>query len=51
MEIHKYKNQYDCSSYSGLRKYVKLFVKYNLEMIILLVGTAYSRFMKMFRDK
>lgn len=43
MEIHKFKNQYDCSSYSGVRKYVKLFVKYNLEMAIIFVGTFYFK--------
>ena len=51
MEIDKFKKQYDCSGYSGVQKILKLLVKYNLEMAILLVGTAYSRFMKMFRDK
>ena len=29
--------------YSGVRKIVKLLIKYNLEMVIILVGTLYFR--------
>lgn len=39
MEIKKYKNKYDCSSYSGMRKIAKLFVKYNMEVLIILLET------------
>ena len=42
-DIHRFKNQYDCSGYSGARKIVKLLIKYNLEMVIILVGTLYFR--------
>ena len=43
MDIQRFKNQYDCSGYSGARKIVKLLIKYNLEMVIILVGTLYFR--------
>lgn len=43
MEIHKFKNQYDCSGYSGVRKFVKLFIKYHLEMAVIFVGTFYFK--------
>lgn len=43
MEIHKYKNQYDCFGYSGVRKLLKLFIKYNLEMAVIFVGTFYFK--------
>ncbi len=44
MDIQRFKNQYDCSGYSGARKIVKLLIKYNLEMVMILVGTLYFRF-------
>ena len=43
MDIQRFKSQYDCSGYSGARKIVKLLIKYNLEMVIILVGTLYFR--------
>ena len=43
-DIQRFKNQYDCSGYSGARKIVKLLIKYNLEMVMILVGTLYFRF-------
>ena len=43
MDIQRFKNQYDCSGYSGARKIVKLLIKYNLEMVMILVGTLYFR--------
>ena len=43
MDIQRFKNQYDCSGYSGVRKIVKLLIKYNLEMVMILVGTLYFR--------
>ena len=39
MEIKKYKNKYDGFSYSGMRKIAKLFVKYNMEVLIILLET------------
>lgn len=43
MQIDKFKNEFDFTSFSGMRKYVKLLIKYNLEMVIILVGTLYFR--------
>ena len=43
MEINKFKNKYNCTSYSGIRKIVKLLVKYNSEMIMILMGTLYFK--------
>lgn len=43
IEIKKYKDKFDCSEYSGMRKIAKLLVKYNLELIMILVGTLYFR--------
>lgn len=43
MEIHKFKNQYDCSGYSGMRRILKLLVKYHLEKAIIFVGTFYFK--------
>lgn len=39
IKINKYKADYDCNAYSGLRKIVKLLVKHNMESILLSVGT------------
>ena len=43
MEINKYKRNYDCSGYSGMRKIAKLLVKYNLEIIMIIMGTVYYK--------
>lgn len=43
MEIKKYKNNFDCSDYSGMRKIAKLLVKHNLEAVMILMGTLYSK--------
>ena len=43
MDINNFKNKFKCTSYSGIRKIVKLFVKYNLEMMLILVGTLYFK--------
>ena len=43
MEINKYKNKFKCTSYSGIRKIVKMFVKYNLEMVMVLMGTLFFK--------
>lgn len=43
MEMKKFKNKFKCTSYSGIRKIVKLLVKYNLEMLLILVGTLYYK--------
>lgn len=39
MEIKKFKRKYDCSAYSGMRKLAKLLVKYNMEVLIILIET------------
>ena len=39
MDIKKYKLDYHCKEYSGLKKILKMFVKYNLENILILIGT------------
>lgn len=43
IEINKYKNKFICTCYSGMRKIVKLLVKYNLEMVIIIIGTIYFK--------
>ena len=43
MEIRKFKNKFDCSCYSGMKRIAKLFVKYNLEMVMILMGTLYFK--------
>lgn len=39
MDIKKYKLDYSCKDYSGLKKILKMSVKYNLEIILILIGT------------
>ena len=51
MNIKQYKRKFDCTCYSGLRKIVKLFVKYNLEMVIIVIGTLYFKIFEKVRDK
>ena len=43
IKINKYKADYDCNAYSGLRKIVKLLVKHNMELIMILAGTLYYK--------
>ena len=43
MEIKKFKYEFDCTSYSGVKKLAKLFVKYNLEVLIIFMGTLYFK--------
>ena len=43
MKIKKFKRKYDCSGYSGMKKIAKLFVKYNLEIVIILLGTLWFK--------
>ena len=43
MEIEKFTSKFDCTRYSGIRKIVKMFVKYNLEMVMVLMGTLYFK--------
>ena len=47
MEIKKFKSKFDCTRYSGRKKVVKLFVKYNLEMVMILMGTLYFKICSM----
>lgn len=41
MEIKKFKSGFDCTRYSGMKKIAKMFVKYNLEIVTILIGTLY----------
>lgn len=41
MEIKKFKNKFNCTSYSGVKKITKLFVKHNLEVLIIFMGTLF----------
>ena len=41
MGIKKFKSRFDCTRYFGMKKITKMFVKYNLEMVMILVGTLY----------
>ena len=43
MEIIKYKNEFDCTEYSGMRRVAKSLVKHNMEKLMLLVGTLYFK--------
>ena len=41
--VKKYKNDFDCNKYSGMRKIAKLLVKYNMEFAMSLAGTLYFK--------
>lgn len=41
--IKKFKSKFDCTGYSGIHKISKLFVKHNLEIIMILMGTLYFK--------
>ena len=43
MEIKKFKSGFDYTRYSGMKKTAKMFVKYNLEMIMILIGSLYFK--------
>lgn len=43
IEIKKYKTKFDCSRYPGMRKFAKIFVKYNLELVMILMGTLFFK--------
>lgn len=47
MEIKKFKSNYDCTRYSSMKKIVKMFVKYNLEIVMVLMGTLYFEIFEM----
>lgn len=51
MNINKYKRNFDCTVYPGMRKIAKLIVKYNLELIMLIMGTWYFRCVEKIGDK
>lgn len=51
MEIKKFKNKFDCTRYSGIRKIAKLLVKFNLEMMIIIMGTVYFKYLVKVKDK
>ena len=41
MEIKKYKNNFDCTMYLGMKKIAKFSVKHNLELGMILIGTIF----------
>lgn len=41
MKIRNFKSKFDCTCYSGMKKIVKIFVKYNLEIVMILMGNLY----------
>lgn len=43
VEISKYKKNFDCSKYHGIRKIAKFLVKHNLEAFMLFCGTVYFK--------
>lgn len=43
IEIKKYKRDFDCSEYHGIRKIAKFLVKHNMETAMLLAGTLYFK--------
>lgn len=47
MEIKKFKNGFDCTGYSGVKRVAKLLVKSNLEMVMILMGTLYFKIYSM----
>ena len=51
MKIKKFKNKFDCRKYSGIRKIAKLLVKYNLEMVMVIMGTVYYKYLDRENDK
>lgn len=46
LEMKKYKKNFDCSEYHGVRKIAKLLVKHNLEMGMIFGGTLYFKIFK-----
>lgn len=51
MEINKYKKNYNCSGYSGTRKFVKLVIQNNLEMALVFAGTVCLRYLRIKRGE
>ncbi len=43
MKIEKYKNDFNCSEFLGMRRIVKSLVKHNFELLIILIGTLYFK--------
>lgn len=43
MTVKKYKSDFDCTKYSGMRKIAKLLVKHNMEFAMSLAGTLYFK--------
>lgn len=43
MKIEKYKKDFNCAEYSGMRRIVKSLVKHNFELSIILIGTLYFK--------
>lgn len=43
MSIARYKKGFDCSSYLGVTKIIKRIVKYNMETVVIIMGTLYFK--------
>ena len=43
IEIKKYKSKFDCTRYLGMRKIAKILVKYNLELVMIIMGTMFFK--------
>lgn len=43
IEIKKYKKDFNCTKYPGIRRIAKIIVKYNLEAVMLMAGTIYFK--------
>ena len=41
IKINKYKKKFDCTRYPGLRKVAKILVKYNMEFLLIFMGTMF----------
>ena len=46
IEIKQYKTKYDCTRYPGMRRIAKILVKYDLEWLMILIGTLFLKILK-----
>lgn len=51
MGIKKFKSKFNTTDYSGTKKIAKWFVKYNLEMVMILMGTLYFKYVERISDR
>lgn len=50
MKINKFKSKFDCTKFSGIRKIAKLLVKYNMEIVMIIMGTVYFKYVVKVED-